>query len=289
MPVTPRILIAEGNTQDRCEQMVAVGSSIGSSAYSNSIKHVCPEAEIDVIYAADSDAALPEGTSFADYDGFILGGSALNIPTDADNPKVTNQVDLARAAFQSKIPFLGSCWGLQVAAHAAGGTVAISPRGREVGIARKIGLTPAGRSAGFFEGKNQAFDSPCIHFDEVTHLPSGSVIWAENNHTTVQAATIRYEGGYFIGMQYHPEFDLAHIASLIRAYALTMVEDGFYQTEEDALAHASDMDVLHQNPERYDLAWSLGIDQDILNPDIRLREVANWVDQFVVPRAMARG
>ncbi len=167
--------------------------------------------------------------------------------------------------------------------------MAISPRGREVGIARKIGLTPAGRGSGFFEGKSQAFDSPCIHFDEVTHLPPGSVIWEENSHTTIQAATIRYEGGYFIGMQYHPEFDLAHIASLIRAYASTMVEDGFYKTIDDALAHASDMDVLHQNPDRYDLAWALGVDQDILSPDIRLREVANWVDQFVVPRARDRG
>lgn len=289
MARAPRLLIAEGNTQERCDEMTAIGSTIGSNAYTKSIKHVFPDASIDVIFAADQKASLPVGTSFNDYDGLILGGSALNIPTDAENPKVINQVELAKAAFKSKIPFLGSCWGLQVAAYAAGGVVAINPRGREVGIARKISLTKPGRAAGFYEGKSDAFDSPCIHFDEVTHLPAGSIVLAENNHTGIQAALIRYDGGTFLGMQYHPEFDLAHIAGLIRAYAQPMTDDGFYTSENEARSHASDMDVLHQNPSRDDLAWSLGVDQDILDPDVRLREVANWIDQYVLPRAAARG
>jgi len=289
MAIAPRILIAEGNTQERCEAMVELGSTIGSSAYTKSIKHVYPKAQIEVVFAADHRNALPTGTSFDDYDGFILGGSALNIPTDADNPKIQNQIELARAAFRSKIPFLGSCWGLQVAAYAAGGVVAVCPRGREVGIARKIALTGAGRATGFFEGKADVFDSPCIHFDEVTHLPSGSVVLAANTHSSVQAAMINYEGGTCWGMQYHPEFDLAHMAALVRAYAKTMTDDGFYASEQDAHSHAADMEVLFQDPLRADLAWALGVDQDVLDPDVRLREVANWLTRSVLPRAVARG
>lgn len=268
--------------------MQAVGSTIGSSAYAKSIKHVCPNAEIDVIFAADSDQSLPVGTSFDDYDGFILGGSALNLPTDADNPKIIRQIDLARAAFKSKIPFLGSCWGLQIAAYAAGGVVGVNPRGREVGIARKITLTDAGRAAVYYEGKAAVFDSPAIHFDEVTHLPTGSVVLAENNHTNVQAAIIRHDGGTFWGMQYHPEFDLAHVAGLIRTYAEAMTNDGYYATEADALIHASQMDLLYQDPSRQDLAWLLGMDADVLDPDVRLREVANWVDQPVMAHHVAK-
>ena len=284
----PRILIAEGNTQERCEKMKAVGSTIGSSAYAKSIKQVCPNAEIDVIFAADSDQSLPTGTSFDGYDGFILGGSALNLPTDADNPKITRQIDLARAAFKAKIPFLGSCWGLQIAACAAGGVVGVNPRGREVGFARKITLTNAGRAAAYYEGKATVFDSPAIHFDEVTHLPACSIVLAENNHTSVQAAIIRFDGGTFWGMQYHPEFDLAHVSGLIRVYAKSMTDDGLYATEADALSHASEMDILYQNPNRQDLAWLLGVDADVLDPDVRLCEVANWVDQSVMARYVAK-
>ena len=54
------------------------------------------------------------------------------------------QVELARAVYKSGTPFFGSCWGLQVATVAAGGSVRQNPRGREVGIARDLTLTSAG-------------------------------------------------------------------------------------------------------------------------------------------------
>jgi GMP synthase (glutamine-hydrolysing) len=268
--------------------MQAIGNMIVSGTYAKSIKHVCPSANIDVIFAADNDISLPNGTSFDDYDGFILGGSAMNLPNDAGNIKITRQIDLARAAFKSKIPFLGSCWGFQIAAYAAGGIVAVNPRGREVGIARKISLTNSGRASLFYIGKPSVFDSPAIHFDEVTHLPAGSVVLAENSHTSLQAAIICHDGGTFWGMQYHPEFDLSHISSLSKAYAKSMTADGFYATEQDALSHASQMDLLFRDTRRDDLAWLLGIDRDILDPDVRLREVANWIDHPVFLHHLAK-
>ncbi len=286
---SPRILIAEGNPTDRRDLVLDGGGALGSTAYRQSIKHLCPAARIDVIYPADTTDALPPGTSFDDYDGFIMGGSALNIPTDGDNPKIINQIELARAAFKAKIPFLGSCWGLQVAAVAAGGVVGVNPNGREMGFARKITLTDAGRATAFYEGKAAVFDSPAIHFDEVTHLPPGSVVLAENRHTHIQAAIIRHDGGTFWGIQYHPEFDLAHMAGLVRSYATLLTDDGFYADEGAAHAHATEMELLQQNPSRQDLAWVLGLDHDVLDPDVRLREVANWLDLNVLPRMRARG
>lgn len=289
MPGAPRVLIAEGNPADRRELVLDGGGALGSTAYIQSIKHVCPEAKIEVIYPADKGHFLPQGTSFDDFDGLILGGSALNLPSDADNSQVTNQIELARVAFKSKIPFLGSCWGLQVAAAASGGVVGVNPRGREMGFARKITLTNAGRASAFFEGKSGVFDSPAIHFDEVTHLPAGSVVLAENGHSSVQSAIIRHDGGTFWGMQYHPEFDLAHVAGLVRTYAEMLSEDGFYENTEAAQSHAQDMELLCQDPSRQDLAWLLGLDQDVLDADVRLREVSNWLSQYVMPRCVARG
>jgi hypothetical protein len=102
----PRILIAEGNTQERCKEMQAIGNISGSSAYAKSIKHVCPGVKIDVVFAADNNASLPNGTSFDDYDGFILGGSALNLPSDAGNINITRQIGVCKLLHLRRVALL---------------------------------------------------------------------------------------------------------------------------------------------------------------------------------------
>ncbi len=76
-----------------------------------------------------------------------------------------------REAFASRVPFFGSCWGLQVAAAAAGGAVRLNPREREIGFARKITLTADGRGHTMHEGRPIAFGAPTVHSDEVGTLP----------------------------------------------------------------------------------------------------------------------
>jgi len=289
MSASPRILIAEGNTRQRNEKLLSMGARTGSGCYQHAVKFLFPSARIDILAAADLDSKMPNGKELSDYDGFIMGGSGLNLPGGENDANVRQQVDLAKAVFAAGTPFLGSCWGLQVAAAAAGGRVAVSPRGRELGLARKISLTPEGRASGLFDGKSSVFDQPAIHLDEVTHLPSGSAVLATNWHSSVQAASIKHEGGTFWGVQYHPEFDVAHLAHLIRSYREVLVGENFYADGEAALKHAGQLDVLHQDPARLDLAWALGIDQDVLDPRIRYLEIENWVERQVMPRMVQRG
>ena len=68
-----------------------------------------------------------------------------------------------------------------------------------------------------------------------------------------------------------------------------LVGEGFFADEEAALAHAAQLDTLHQNPTRQDLGWLLGIDADVLDPRIRYREIENWVKRMVLPRMIERG
>jgi GMP synthase (glutamine-hydrolysing) len=288
MAFSPRILVAEGNTRQRNEKLVAMGARTGSGCYQQAIKFLFPSADVDILAAADLDTSMPDGKGLADYDGFVMGGSGLNIPGGDDDPHVRQQIELGKAVFEAGVPFLGSCWGLQIAAVATGGQIGVSPRGRELGIARKITVTPEGRGCGFFEGKSTVFDSPAIHFDEVTHLPTGSVALATNGHTSVQAASIKHKGGTFWGVQYHPEFDMAHMADLICSYTAPLVSEGFFADTEAAIAYAAQLDTLHQNPSRQDLGWMLGIDQDVLDPRIRFREIENWVTHQVLPRTTQR-
>ncbi len=278
MRKAPKILIADGNTEANNDQMQAVGGELGAERYANEIRRMYPDADLVTVYPADSDDYLPKGLSLTDFDGMVMGGSGLHAFDQA--PEVTRQVDLMRKALDNDMQVLGSCWGLQVAAAATGGTVAKSPRGREVGIARKISVTHAGAGHALYADKPHVFDSPCIHYDEVTHLPTGSVILAENAHSSVQAAVIRVGGGVFWGVQYHPEFDIAHLANLYRRYAGDMISQGYF-IDEDALGtYCGELAALHQDPSRLDLRWRLGIDDDVIDADLRCREIRNWVESL---------
>ena len=65
-------------------------------------------------------------------------------------------VALLRHALDSGVNFFGSCWGLQMAVMAAGGTVERNARGREVAYARNLWLTDAGRSHSMHAGRAPA-------------------------------------------------------------------------------------------------------------------------------------
>lgn len=283
----PRILIAEGNVRENRAHLARHGTDGGSESYADAIRLFAPEAQIDIVYPADAAPELPAGMSIGGYDGVVIGGSGLHAYDAA--PEVTRQVEFARAAFAARVPFLGSCWGLQVAAVASGGAVAKSPRGREVGIARKLRPTPAGRGHPLYQGRPDTFDCCAIHFDEVTHLPPGGITLAANHHSAIQAAVIPHAGGEFWGVQYHPEFDLRHMARLMSAYAEAMIGQGFYADRAALEAHTADWEALDADPERKDIAWRLGIDGDVLDPYQRCREIGNWLDRAVRPRMAERG
>ena len=280
-----RFLICEGNPSERNEVLVGLGGRPGSVCFHDLLKTLEPHCHVDVVYPADGEPNFPKGMSVGDYDGAVISGSGLNVPGGEDDPRVVRQIDFARSVFEAQVPMFGSCWGLQVAASAAGGWVQASPKGNEMAIARKITLNSDGRGHPLFEGKISVFDQPAIHVDEVTHLPSGSVILAANGFCGVQAASIIHKGGVFWGVQYHPEFDLDDMARLVRRYAESLVDQGFFADEAAASEYAEWLQVLHQNPEREDLSWLLGIDADILDQRVRWREIENWITRLVRPSA----
>ena len=278
----PKILVVEGNPKANCERAESFGTLSAGDRYCKSLRDICPTIHIEKVYGADIDRTLPVGAEISSFHGVVIGGSALH---SYDNDvAVTRQLDLIREVFNAGIPVLGSCWGLQIAVIAAGGGVAKSVYGRELGIARKITLTVAGRAHDLFRGKSTVFDSACIHLDEVVHIPEGAVVLASNHHSNVQAIAFRCKSSDFWGVQYHPEFDLFHLSKLSRMYSDMMLKDGFYHDEEQANSIADELSILSQDTSRSDLAWKLGIDDDILDDNIRTIEIKNWIELKVIPR-----
>lgn len=278
----PRFLVVDGYAREGRDELRAGGATPAGELYERMLRKCTPGgAEVDIVYPADPGAGLPAGAALAQYDGIAWTGSSLTI--FKDDPRVTPQIEFARAAFEARIPSFGSCWAAEIAAVAAGGRCAENPRGREMGIARKIALTPEGRAHPLYAGKKSVFDGFSSHDDEVTHLPPGGLLLASNPHTRVQAVSVTFRGGAFWGLQYHPEYDLHELARLCYCRKQKLVEKGFFRDIERAQAYVDQLETLHQDPSRKDIAWLLGIDEDVMDEDIRLVEVRNWIERLVLP------
>ena len=135
-----KFLVVEGNAREGRESYRAGFGKTAGEAYAETLATLAPDASCEILCAADAGAA-PSAPLDA-YDAAFITGSALNLYDGG--PEIERQVALARAIYAARIPFFGSCWGLQVACAAAGGTVLKNPRGREIGVARNI--TPTGKA-----------------------------------------------------------------------------------------------------------------------------------------------
>ena len=281
-----RLLVVEGNTAETRARHTATSGRTASEGYAAVLNGLAPDAIVDVCFPADPGANLPERSAIADYDGAVITGSSLNL-WKAEAPALA-QVELAREIFASQVPFFGSCWGLQVAAVAAGGTVRLNPKEREIGVARKIMLTEAGRAHPLHMGRPFAFDAPTVHSDEIGIPPGEILITASNGITEIQAAEIRHEGGTFWGVQYHPEYSLHDIAATLRRYGERLINDGYFRSLDELETHAALFSSLAEDTRRLDLAWRLGIDADLLDSLTRMAEIANWLAYSVRPTQSRR-
>jgi len=281
-----RFLVVEGNTRDAREIHRATYGRTPSESYAAVLQDIEPGLVYDIALPADEGANLPDPAGLAAYDGIVLTGSRLNI-YDA-TPEIRRQVDLMRAVYASGTPSFGSCWGLQVAAVAAGGDVRANPAGWEVGIARRLSPTEAGRGHPLLAGRPAAYDAPAIHLDAVTTAPEDCIVLAANAVSPVQAAAIRHDGGTFWGVQYHPEFSLDELAVILRRRAGALVQKGFCRNAGEAEGYADELAALHADPARTDLAWRHGLDAEVLDPGRRTREIRNFIEARVMPEKSAR-
>jgi GMP synthase (glutamine-hydrolysing) len=138
------------------------------------------------------------------------------------------------------------------------------------------------------EGRPAAYDAPAIHTDEVEALPEGAVLLATNRLTEVQAVEIRHGAGVFWGVQYHPEIGLDEVAAALRRQAGDLIEVGLARSREDLERYAGEIDALHGDPERHDISWRLGLDEEVQDPEHRRTEIRNFIERLAKPRRSAR-
>src|SRR3984893_1135116 len=271
----PRLLVVEGNTAEGRKHHVAAGGQVASENYARLLRELWAEAVVEVCFPADAGANLPDKAGLEGYDGVAVTGSGLHVYQGG--PAVDAQVQLVRAVYEAETPQFGSCWGLQVATVAAGGSV------------RRIRLNGRGREHPLYKNKPEVFEALTVHLDEVEALPENAIVLATNDHSDVQAAEIRYNGGVAWGVQYHPEYPFAEIATILRRISASLLVEGFFLDAEEASRYAADLDALEKNPFDRRIAWKHGVNGSVTKRDQRVLELRNWIEWLVKPHRSARG
>lgn len=281
-----RLLVADSETADaRDQRRQSAGASAGD-AFAAVVTELAPDAAVEQALPADEDAPAMTPPDLVAFDAVFLTGSPMHVYDDSTAAR--REIAFMQAVFASHTPSFGSCAGLQVAVAAAGGTVRSMAHRRESGFARNIWLTPEGAAHPLLRGRPPAYTAITVHGDEVERLPPGATLLAGNSAAAVQAVEIRHDGGIFWGVQYHPELSLADLAAATRRDAATLIKQGLARDEADAEAQAALIDALAGEPGRADLAWRLGVDEQVTDRDLRRRELRNFLDMLVIPTAERR-
>jgi GMP synthase (glutamine-hydrolysing) len=282
----PSFLVVESeNAEDRRKRRESTGRSSGES-YAGTLRELVPDALCEIARPGEPDEWARWAHDPADFDAVFLSGAPVHVYEATREARA--QVEFMRAVFASGTPSFGSCAGLQIAVAAAGGTVRENPRGNEIGIARHIMPTDAGRSHPLLAGRPPVYDAATIQSDEVETLPPGATPLATSSATQVQAAEVWFGDGVFWGVQYHPELPLSEIADAVLRQADDAIEQGLARDRSDVEAQAALIRELGETPHRLDLAWRLGVNEQVADPKLRQTELRNFLERLVMPMRFRR-
>jgi GMP synthase (glutamine-hydrolysing) len=273
-----KFLIIDGYSIASRDKLDEAGMTYAWKLYAEMLKKYMPDAEYEVFFPTDTEVdQFPGQEKLSSFTGIIWTGADLDI-NETHIPTNAAQIKLAELAYELGNDSWGSCWGIQMAAVAAGGSVERNPRGREMGFGRKILKTSEGKNHPMLKGKPDIFLAFESHYDIVINVPQGGIVLARNPFSGIQSMTVKHKKGTFWASQYHPEYNLHEVARLTVAREKLLTEHGLFKNHDDMMSYVDKMEELYSNPGRTDLLWQLGIDEDIIDDSIRQAEFKNWLD-----------
>jgi GMP synthase (glutamine-hydrolysing) len=268
--VTLKLLIVSSETADQQQARRKSSGAASHETYAVTLQKLAPSASIQNCSCIDG-SDMPD---LARIDGVLFAGSPIQMHKESAETRAAAR--FAAALFDAGVPAFGSCAGLQIAAVASGGTCRSRRHAMEAGFARGITATEAGRSHPMLQGRSIVWDAPAMHSSVVDALGPGGTVLARTRSTPVEAAEIRSGNGVFWGVQYHPELTISEIAASLRRQAEGLVEAGMSQDEQSVDDYAATLERLDAGGGP-DIAWQVGIDDEITDDEKRTRELRNFL------------
>ena len=270
------ILIVDGNEKSASDRYTEMGMPTQFEVYHNVLKKmVRKDCQISVLHPAFKDNYIPKGVSLNDFHGIVWTGSLLNIYDLG--PSIERQIELAKELFTKKNKIFGSCWGLQVLATAAGGSVRKNPNGLEAVIANNIVINSNGINHPLYKNKPNNFDSFCWHYDEVETLPLDTKVLSSNKKSLVQSIVFTRGKSEVWAVQYHPEFDPKWISRLMKQRESLLLEEGIYKNSEEFNQLCSFLSEVKKNQNQKE---KLSISDTLIDKKIHTLELSNWLQNL---------
>lgn len=271
------ILIVDGNEKNASNKYLEMGMLTQYEVYEKVLRSLLKkDCKIITLHPACKDNYIPIGVSLDDFHGIVWTGSLLNIYDLG--PAIERQIELSKELFNKENKIFGSCWGLQVLATAAGGTVRKNPKGLEAVVANNIIINNDGMKHPMYKNKPKIFDSFCWHYDEVENLPSGTKVLSSNEKSSIQSMVFTRDKSEIWAVQYHPEFDPIWISGLMKQRESLLLEEGIYSNSEEFNQLCSFL----LNIEKYkDQKKQLSISDTLIDKEIHTLELANWLQNLM--------
>ena len=270
------ILIVDGNEKNASSKYTEIGMPTQFEVYENVLKSLLDkDCNITILHPACTNNYIPQGVGLGDFQGIVWTGSLLNIYDLG--PPIDRQIELAKELFKKENKIFGSCWGLQILATAAGGTVRKNPKGLEAVIANNIIINREGLNHPLYKKKPKIFDSFCWHYDEVENLPSDTKVLSSNEKSKIQSMVFSRDKSEVWAVQYHPEFDPKWISGLMKQRKSLLLREGIYSSSKEfneLSSFLSDIGIYKDKKNH------LSISETILNSEIHTLEISNWLKNF---------
>jgi len=255
-----KLLIVEGNTKEENSNFNKAGCVPQSENFKQHVKMFEPNCEINIVEPGDDSAISKIIASLKKYDGIILTGSTLRI--DDFSNEIKKHIDFVKTCFKHEKKIFAACWGLQIAATAAGGKCRVAPSGPHVGIAYDIELTDEGKKHKLYSSKPHKFTTPAFNYDEVEIPPNNAVVLASNKINKFEALHFTVGNSEIWGLQYHPEIPYDYMIKLIKHRSKKLIDNKSFKNETEINQHISLIEKAKVQ----------------LKDDIRLLELKNWIN-----------
>ena len=255
-----KLLIVEGNTKEENSNFNKAGCVSQSENFKQHVKMFEPNCEINIVEPGDDSAISKIIASLKKYDGIILTGSTLRI-NDFSN-EIKKHINFVKTCFKHEKKIFAACWGLQIAATAAGGKCRVAPSGPHVGIAYDIELTDEGKKHKLYLSKPHKFTTPAFNYDEVEIPPNNAVVLASNKINKFEALHFTVGNSEIWGLQYHPEIPYDYMIKLIKHRSKKLIDNKSFKNETEINQHISLIEKAKVQ----------------LKDDIRLLELKNWLN-----------
>jgi len=255
-----KLLIVEGNTKEENSNFNKAGCVPQSENFKQHVKMFEPNCEINIVEPGDDSAISKIIASLKKYDGIILTGSTLRI--DDFSNEIKKHIDFVKTCFKHEKKIFAACWGLQIAATAAGGKCRVAPSGPHVGIAYDIELTDEGKKHKLYSSKPHKFTTPAFNYDEVETPPNNAILLASNKINKFEALHFTVGNSEIWGLQYHPEIPYDYMIKLIKHRSQVLIDRNVFKNQNEINQHIDSIE--HAKAE--------------LKDGVRIQELKNWLD-----------